>query len=289
MKLIINADDFGMTQPINEAISELFHQKRISSTSVMANMPYAEEAKKLTSFSDISIGLHINFTQGKPVSEASRVYSIVDNDGNFLMKSELLEKLKQNKVLYEHIKIEFFAQYEQLRYFVGDNISHFDSHQGSTRIPMVYRALLELSKEKELKTAVRVHSKYYLSNSEMCPKVSNPRIFNAHKFGLKRVLAEYYFRAKRNNWRKTCRTPDGMLFNLNNNALSILSDLTKLKSRIKDDGIYEISCHPASSIVGLDNTVMTEIRFKEYNLLKSAEFEESLKYYDLVSYNSLYS
>lgn len=289
MRLIINADDFGMTQSVNEAIIDLMRKKRISSTSVMSNMPFAEEAKNLTSFSDISIGLHINFTQGRPITEASQVYSIVDNDGNFLSKSSLLEKINHKKVIHDHIRKELFAQYEKLRQIVGDRISHFDSHQGSTRIQMVYQALLELSKENELETALRVHSKYYLSGSADNPKVGKPSILNASNFGLKRILAEYYFRKKRYIWRKNFRTPDGMLFNLNNNALSILSDLTKLKSRIKDDGIYEISCHPATSTAGLDDTVMTDIRVKEYNLLRSGEYEESLKFYDLVSYHSLHS
>jgi predicted glycoside hydrolase/deacetylase ChbG (UPF0249 family) len=289
MRLIINADDFGMTHPVNEAIIDLIHHKRISSASVMANMPFAKEAKNLTSFSDISIGLHINFTQGKPVSEASMISSIVDKDGNFLSKSDLLEKIKQKKVTYDHIKTELFAQYDQLSQIVGNCISHFDSHQGSTRIQMVYDALLELSKEKALKPAIRVHSKYYLLSSVDKPKVIKPNILNTHNFNVRRVLAEYYFRKKRNNWRRTFRTPDGMLFNLNNNALSILSDLSKLKTRIKDNGIYEISCHPATSTDGLNDTVMTDIRNKEYNLLKSNEFGESLKFFDLVNYQSLHA
>jgi predicted glycoside hydrolase/deacetylase ChbG (UPF0249 family) len=288
VRLIINADDFGMTQPINEAIIDLLYHKKISSTSIMVNMPFAEEAKSLTSFSDISIGLHINLTQGKPVSEISRVYSLVDEDENFYMKSVLLKKIKQNKVLYEHIKTELFAQFNQLSQIVGNRISHFDSHQGSTRIQMVYKALLELSKEKELETAVRVHSKYYLLGSADNPKVCKPSILNLHNFSLKRVLAEFYFRKKRNDWRKSFRTPDGMLFNLDNNALSILSDLRMLKSKIKDNGIYEVSCHPAISTDGLNDTVMTDIRVKEYTLLKSNEFRDNLDLYDLVSYHSLY-
>ncbi len=289
MRLIINADDFGMSQPINEAIIDLLHNKRISSTSVMANMPFAEEAKKLTRFPDISIGLHINFTQGKPVLGASKVFSLVDVDGNFLEKKVLLEKIKQKKVLFDHVKNELFAQYGRLYQLVGDRLSHFDSHQGSTRIPMVYQALLVLAKEKELKSAIRVHSKYYLSDSTDNPKVSKPSFLNAHNYGLKRVLAEYYFRKKRNNWRKTFRTPDGMLFNSKNNALAILSDLTMLRSSINDEGVYEISCHPASSIIGLNDTIITDVRIKEYNLLTSTEFEECLQYFDLVSYHSLYS
>jgi len=288
MQLIINADDYGMTQAINESIIDLISHKRISSTSVMINMPFAEQVQSLIKFSDISIGLHINFTQGKPVSKTSNVFSLVDKNGNFLEKSILLNKISNNQVRYEHVKAELYAQYEKLQHIVGDKLIHFDSHQGSSRIPMVYQALIELTKEKNLNLAIRVHSKYYLSGSSDKPKVCEPNILNVHKFGIKRVLAEYYFRKKRDNWRKIFRTPDGMLFNSDNNAISTLSELTKIKTKININGIYEISCHPASNSTDLTETVMKDVRIDEYNLLKSEAFEDTTKYFNLVSYNSLF-
>ena len=288
MKLIINADDFGMAPSVNKAVLNLCGNASISSTSVMMNMPFVEEVKYLLYYSKISIGLHINFTQGKPVSEASKIYTLVDKDGNFFAKSVLLKRIKQNKVQYDHIKTELFAQYDKLRQIVGDRLTHFDSHQGSTRIPVVYEALLELTKEKDINSAIRVHSKYYLLGSFDKPIVCEPNIVNVHKFGIKRVIAGYYYRKKRDNWRKTFRTPDGMLFNLNNNALSILSDLTRLKTKINNNGIYEISCHPAVNANGLTETVMTDVRIKEYNLLNLMSCKENTKNFDLVSYHYLY-
>ena len=38
MKLIINADDFGMSHEVNTAIRDSFRQGLISSTTLMANM-----------------------------------------------------------------------------------------------------------------------------------------------------------------------------------------------------------------------------------------------------------
>ena len=56
MKIIINADDFGMTKSVNEAIIELLSIGSISSTSVMVNMEYASEAKQLLDIDNI-VGL----------------------------------------------------------------------------------------------------------------------------------------------------------------------------------------------------------------------------------------
>lgn len=40
MKLIINADDFGMTKSVNKAVAELAQLGTLTSTTVMVNMPY---------------------------------------------------------------------------------------------------------------------------------------------------------------------------------------------------------------------------------------------------------
>lgn len=45
--MIINADDFGYNQSVNRAIDECFKKKLINRTTIMVNMPYAEEAAVL--------------------------------------------------------------------------------------------------------------------------------------------------------------------------------------------------------------------------------------------------
>lgn len=43
-RIIVNADDFGMSSQINHAIVEAFQKNLISSTTMMANMPAFDEA-----------------------------------------------------------------------------------------------------------------------------------------------------------------------------------------------------------------------------------------------------
>ena len=81
MRLIINADDFGLSKSITDGIIEGIKGGYITSTSIMANMEYAEYAVKEAIKNNINcIGLHINLTIGKPVLKNS---NLTDEDGIF--------------------------------------------------------------------------------------------------------------------------------------------------------------------------------------------------------------
>ena len=81
MKLIINADDFGFTKSITDGIIEGIKGGYITSTSIMSNMEATEYAvlKALENNIDC-IGLHINFTKGKPMIPNNH---LMDENGNF--------------------------------------------------------------------------------------------------------------------------------------------------------------------------------------------------------------
>src|SRR5450631_587440 len=74
-RIIINADDFGYNIAINKAILRSFQGILITSTSMIVNMPGFEDAVQLARsqrFLSKKIGLHLNLTDGYPLSEAIR-------------------------------------------------------------------------------------------------------------------------------------------------------------------------------------------------------------------------
>jgi len=73
-KIIVNADDFGMSAEVNRAIIEAFKEKAISSATLMANMPGFEEACDLAHQYELRgrIGVHLNLTAGYPLSDSIR-------------------------------------------------------------------------------------------------------------------------------------------------------------------------------------------------------------------------
>ena len=73
-----------LSKSTNDAIYDGIEKGVITSTNVMVNMPYFEEAVKLRKeFSKVSIGLHWNLTTGFPLSDQSEVPTLVDDNGEF--------------------------------------------------------------------------------------------------------------------------------------------------------------------------------------------------------------
>src|SRR5262249_60976007 len=83
-RLIVNADDFGLTTGVNRAIIEGHTRGAITSATLMANMPAFDAAVRLANdHPSLGVGLHINITQGRPVADASRVSSLINDRGAF--------------------------------------------------------------------------------------------------------------------------------------------------------------------------------------------------------------
>ncbi len=119
MKLIINADDFGRTRGINYGIVEAMKNGTLSSTTIMMNMPYAEQAVNLVKKEAItSIGVHLTFIE----KSLSLGKTLVDENGVFKKYPELMEEAD-----VEEIKTEMRVQIDKL-ISMGINPTHLDGH-----------------------------------------------------------------------------------------------------------------------------------------------------------------
>lgn len=83
-KLIITADDFGLSLPINEAVEQAHTQGILNTASLMVGEIAAKDAvaraKRLPS---LNIGLHITLVCGKPVLPAQQIPDLVGAEGRF--------------------------------------------------------------------------------------------------------------------------------------------------------------------------------------------------------------
>ncbi|GAL34979.1 cellobiose phosphotransferase system YdjC-like protein [Vibrio maritimus] len=76
MKLILNADDFGLTESVNLAIVDCIKAGVVKSTTVMMNQPGTAHAATLNAQGLIpDVGLHFTLTSGKPIAEPSLIPS----------------------------------------------------------------------------------------------------------------------------------------------------------------------------------------------------------------------
>lgn len=112
-QLIINADDFNTDPERSDGILQACEQGMVTSTSVITNLPFKKEtAIELKTVFKTSIGIHLNITNGKPLS--SNTASLTDSDGCFYPKKKAWERALLKKYDLAEIEKEFCAQIECL-------------------------------------------------------------------------------------------------------------------------------------------------------------------------------
>jgi predicted glycoside hydrolase/deacetylase ChbG (UPF0249 family) len=146
-RLVINADDLGADEPRNEGIFEAIEAGVVTSATVFANGPALEDALtriRALKKRKISFGLHLNLSQGTPVSEGHRL--LVGPDGNFHGKIAARELLMQrgNKDLEKEIAAEMESQVARLR-SAGIELHHMDGHQHVHVFPAVTSLAVRLA------------------------------------------------------------------------------------------------------------------------------------------------
>lgn len=146
-KLIINADDFGLSEGINRAIIETHTAGAVTSASLMVNMPAYEHALDyIKSHPRLGVGVHLNVLRGKAMrSEQLLGGRLVDSDGCFSVGIiSLMVNLRDD--LLKQIELEYRAQIEQAL-SDGIDVTHLDSEKHHHMIPRIFRIVCRLAEE----------------------------------------------------------------------------------------------------------------------------------------------
>lgn len=152
LKKIFNADDFGISPGVNQAIFKAHTEGVLNSTSIMINLKYAPQAIELSKqMPNLHVGLHANLTNEYPVLSKHRIPMLVDERGKFchgFVDLALLSVLHPQE-LKRQIKIEVGAQIEKAL-ASGIKLTHLDSHRHVHMIPTIFKAFLELQEEYQI-------------------------------------------------------------------------------------------------------------------------------------------
>lgn len=151
-RLIINADDYGMSLPISRGILGTVKAGTVKSVSVMAGSPDFEASMDeiLSTGLRPDVGFHATLTWGKPLCEPESVASLVDSGGNFLTKGRFIFRLFSRRIQKEHVKKELFAQCSRLAKRWPE-ISHMDGHHHVHIFPVIRDVAAELAREFGIK------------------------------------------------------------------------------------------------------------------------------------------
>lgn len=142
MKIIVNADDFGLSEGVNYGIIDTYKYGILTSTTALVNGYAIGHAVKLAHENPgLGIGIHFTLTFRKPVS---RNFPYVDKEGNFLKYQELdaINATLDASIIYE----EFQCQLEKFVELFGFYPDHIDSHHHVHMFPVVKEVVLKIAK-----------------------------------------------------------------------------------------------------------------------------------------------
>jgi hopanoid biosynthesis associated protein HpnK len=151
-RLIVNADDFGLTSGVNRAVSELHAAGVLTSTTLMANERATDEAIGIgLTTRSLGVGCHVVLIDGTPVLPARQIPSLVDaRTGRFPFSLGLfVAKLFSGRIQAAEIEAEAAAQIALLQ-SRGLHLTHVDSHKHVHMFPAVLKPILRAAKAADI-------------------------------------------------------------------------------------------------------------------------------------------
>jgi predicted glycoside hydrolase/deacetylase ChbG (UPF0249 family) len=146
-RLILNADDFGLTPGINRAVEELHRAHALTSATLMATGPAFNDAVEIALRNPaLGVGCHLVFTDGIPVSHPESIPTLLGADGKTFRPSYLdfLQALLRGTISEKELALETQAQIQKLQR-AGIDVTHIDSHKHTHLFPTVARPVLDIA------------------------------------------------------------------------------------------------------------------------------------------------
>jgi len=144
MRVITNADDFGMDEDTVKATIECLDAGALTSATIMPNMPGTVLAVEYArAHPEKSFGAHLTYvtdTVEAPLCEAATLPTLATPDGRFLPSQTTRMKAMRNAIAVDEIERETAAQLRRL-VDLGVRLSHVDSHGHLHKFKPFRRAL----------------------------------------------------------------------------------------------------------------------------------------------------
>jgi chitin disaccharide deacetylase len=143
-RLIVNADDFGLSRSVNEAVIRAHCEGILTTASLMVNESGFDEAVKLAKQNPkLGVGLHLTLLQGRSTLPPGKIPGLVNTRGEFSYNPVgvgLNYFFKRN--LCEQLRSEIHAQFEKF-HATSLPLDHVNGHLHLHLHPVVFRILME--------------------------------------------------------------------------------------------------------------------------------------------------
>jgi hopanoid biosynthesis associated protein HpnK len=142
-RLIVNADDFGRSHSINEAVIRAHRDGILTTASLMVNEPACDEAVTLArECPQLGVGLHLSLLCGRSALPPSRIPGLVNDRWEFT-RGPVGAGMKYffQRGLQEQLEQEIAAQFARFR-STGMTLDHVNGHLHLHLHPTIFSILL---------------------------------------------------------------------------------------------------------------------------------------------------
>lgn len=130
IKVVINADDLGVSPVVNYAIERALERNEISSTTIIANSAYMDDVIRIVNKykGEKSFGVHLNITEGKSLTNSPVLKNagMIDEYGNFVRRHNFESRI-YDPLITDAVEREWDAQVNEVL-SKGIEVSHLDGH-----------------------------------------------------------------------------------------------------------------------------------------------------------------
>jgi chitin disaccharide deacetylase len=252
-RLIINADDFGLTHGINRAIAQLHEAGVLTSATLMATGAAFDDAVDIAhGHSSLGVGCHIVLTDGVPVSNPQSIPSLLGADGKTFRPSliNFVQALLRGTIREDEIEREALAQIQKLQ-SAGIHVTHMDTHKHTHLFPAVSRPLLRLAQRSSIGA---IRNPFEPAFTHDLPHAALKRRL---QLSILRTLGSRFTQHSQIRNANVLTTDGTLGISATGNVTP--ATLTEILAALPSGGTYEIVCHPGYNDADLDR-VRTRLR-----------------------------
>ncbi|MGA2178218.1 MAG: hopanoid biosynthesis-associated protein HpnK [Verrucomicrobiota bacterium] len=236
-RLIVNADDFGRSHSINEAVIRAHREGILTTASLMVNEPGLEEAVALAKQNPkLGVGLHLSLLCGRAALSPEKIPGLVNARGEF-SENPVATGFRYffQRGLQQQLRAEIHAQFEKFR-ATGLPLDHVNGHLHLHLHPTVFRLLMEDAEKLGIRRLRLTRELFWMD----APLASGRRLYRSTHAAIYFCLSGRAQSAlRRKNIRHTQR-----IFGLLQNAHVNEDYLLKLLS-VLPPGDSELYSHPS--------------------------------------------
>lgn len=235
-RLIVNADDFGLSSSVNRAVIQAHRDGILTTASLMVNEPGLDEAVALARETKMGVGLHLTLSHGHSALPHKEIPGLVNERGEFrnTPASTGLSYFMRRE-LHDQLRREIHAQFEKFR-ATGLPLDHVNGHLHFHLHPTIFKIITEAADKFGIRRMRLTREPFWmdvpLARGRRLYRVSHAAIYFCLSARARRVL-------RRKNIRHTPR-----IFGLLQNALVDENYILKLLP-ILPSGDSELYSHPS--------------------------------------------